>query len=872
MMFKPLMLSWRRLQQEPSPGDVDDVQTLNAELDPAALAAYNITTGRPPRLKQMQVVHPQSSFQKLFEFNYGYFNEGKSSDFLRLKLTELVENGQKRHQFQYDERKALPSKNSFDKDHWGHYNGEWDNYGKAGTLLPTMIYQPDEVSPFIIIGASRKGSPSRRRPDRGILVDPQTGERDHPYTKAGSLTKITYPTGGYTLLEYEPNQYLHKQVWEQDSYIRSDDDSWEEKIVSKRNGEESEVFEVHQATFFKIVIEGSGVRLNSYPAMPDLVSIIPVDNPNAAPINFSMTTNCYPTWQQFLADCNRNNPPGSPQSTCGQEQYNYESYCGRFRWSSNGYDQPLPPGKYKMVVKNHYSADYTNNVLLNVTATMAYMGFDAGALRIGGGLRIKRIIDSDGISAANDQVKNYGYTTTQYGAETSTGRLMSNVVKYCFPVDFTDHTNTPKRGYSVRSNTTYPLSSSAQGSSIGYSKVTVHYGNGNGKGKEEHLFINEPEPIRLGSLVNRCKYIPDLHSPVLVENGFAYKEMYSEWYQNAFRPLKEIDRDYKSKTIKTFTGYRFWQRWITYVNHSKWIYYTDEAVRNYSYDAQGNSQIMSSLSKTYHDNQEHFLPTRTERTNSKGELITTLTTYPADYHDVDAGPVVREMKHAKHLHSLPIQQTVIRTGTDGVEKVISSHFTRYGFGPDGTSFIKPIGVYQMQAERPVLYRNVFEFPRYSPNTWAHEAEVWPTNTPSSFKRQIIYQYDAKGNLRQYQAEDGTVVTVLWGYDSQFPIAEIKNAAYTDVEAALGGPTAVNGLADGAALSADQLVKLNGLRGQLSGAMVSVYVYDPLKGMTAQADPNGVALHYEYDDMGRLKIVRDGQQKTLQQYEYHYKPH
>lgn len=59
-------------------------------------------------------------------------------------------------------------------------------------------------------------------------------------------------------------------------------------------------------------------------------------------------------------------------------------------------------------------------------------------------------------------------------------------------------------------------------------------------------------------------------------------------------------------------------------------------------------------------------------------------------------------------------------------------------------------------------------------------------------------------------------------------------------------------------------ELNKLR-LLSGAMVNTYTYRPLVGVSSEADPRGELNYYEYDNLNRLTLVRDHENKILKKY-------
>ena len=51
--------------------------------------------------------------------------------------------------------------------------------------------------------------------------------------------------------------------------------------------------------------------------------------------------------------------------------------------------------------------------------------------------------------------------------------------------------------------------------------------------------------------------------------------------------------------------------------------------------------------------------------------------------------------------------------------------------------------------------------------------------------------------------------------------------------------------------------------------VTMFTYSPLVGMTSQTDSNGKTLYYSYDSFGRMKTMMDHDGKLVKKYEYHY---
>jgi uncharacterized protein RhaS with RHS repeats len=137
---------------------------------------------------------------------------------------------------------------------------------------------------------------------------------------------------------------------------------------------------------------------------------------------------------------------------------------------------------------------------------------------------------------------------------------------------------------------------------------------------------------------------------------------------------------------------------------------------------------------------------------------------------------------------------------------------------------------------------------------------------SNLDKKITYdKYDSKGNISQYTITNGTTVSVIWGYNNEYPIAKIENATYAQIATALGITTAVLDT-----YNETNLTAINSLRTSLPTAMVTTYTHIPLVGVSTITDPKGDIITYSYDSFGRLEFVKDKSGNILSENQYNYK--
>ncbi len=152
------------------------------------------------RLSEITIRGKQELLLKSYSFTQewietpGYFPGDGISDYwqFRMYLTQVQEFGDNPgaakppYQFEYHNRELLPTRLSYNRDHWGYYNGA-DN----DNLIPPSLYN-------VIVGG----------------LDLYTGadrETNTDFADCGLLKKITYPYSGFTKFEYEGHQYTSNE-------------------------------------------------------------------------------------------------------------------------------------------------------------------------------------------------------------------------------------------------------------------------------------------------------------------------------------------------------------------------------------------------------------------------------------------------------------------------------------------------------------------------------------------------------------------------------------------------------------------------------------------------------------------------------------
>lgn len=165
-------------------------------------------------LTQVYLKNKSLSIIKTFNFTYDYFSSNYNNTiqfnpdntlntyrYNRLKLLKFGEAGKPSYKFSYEEIIKLPPVNSFSIDFLGYYNNSQDlifsNY--SDNYAPTFYYYANQFEKSLLPYPISSMNP--------VVMPGYFNRQANDYSKAWSLIKMEYPTGGSSEYVYESNQF-----------------------------------------------------------------------------------------------------------------------------------------------------------------------------------------------------------------------------------------------------------------------------------------------------------------------------------------------------------------------------------------------------------------------------------------------------------------------------------------------------------------------------------------------------------------------------------------------------------------------------------------------------------------------------------------
>jgi YD repeat-containing protein len=746
-----------------------------------------------------------SSLNKSVVFDQSYFNDTHINDpddhlYLRLKLDKVTVDDQI-YAFDYlDGINGLPDKSTKSIDYWGYYNGQSNTYlhPEIGWLQP------------IVLGLGSSYWTTNQY--NYYQVDSRKANFD--YGQAGLLYKVTYPTGGSAVFDYESHEYK----LEGDEYVENLAGGY--ASASGLGGPASETFDYIGSMYI--------------PRAGGLTEVFP----NGCPIDVEIT------FRVLCKDFYLGGPPceisGTDIATVaiellgpdGGRKYSY-AYDQLWGPGISNFEQTisfaLEAGTYTINAYNvedaqgvtKYYGEAVVSYMPQCDPASSYASNPVQFNQVAGGARIASITSFDENSNA---VLKKSYEYVQDPPVFSSGKLMS-------PLHYVYEECNTVMGNEVCiflaiSGDAMAGGGAAQGSHIGYSRVKETFAAPNGTDNNGHIwhyFLNESneyESYGVAPKITRNR-----------ENGIVYYEyttggiskqvQYNDNYEVVGSPIPAIaQRGTGGNQLGILDYYDLESMFITPKEIVEYTSYPTGAVeirtnRNYNNYFQLASEITS---------------------NSDGDVLETVIKYPYDITHPTGG-VYDEMIKQRLL--LPVEKQSKVNG-----QVLTALGTKFKL--EGSSAL-PDEVYSFNSEL---------------GSFVSTTDGLNFNGGYEQGLKYVSYNSSSGKVEEYVGRDGIHHVFIWGYDMNLPVAKISNASKTQITAL--------GISLDAGSSGLTEADANTIRNGLPHAMVTTYTYDPGIGIISQTDPSGIKTEYEYDEFNRLKMIKDDDGNIVQHQQYHYK--
>jgi|GEM_PF-6935085 len=850
------------------------------------LATTGSATFRVPRIKNIFVKNADNTIIQTVRFEHGYFSTSSGAGITgkRLKLlslgiaptpADIGTAAEQKYTFEYS-TVSLPDKQSCAIDHWGYYNGANTN----PTLIPTLKYPG-----MTYYGANREANPS--------------------FNQAGMLRKIIYPTGGYSLFDYDIHSFRDPHIAFKDTVISG-------MLVC----EGAATLQTEESGWIHIpsgaIYEAATATFNTIAAYPVGSTSEFINHAASKAILYEVGT--------------------SGTVTKSTHSFSYSS--------SGGYTKStvidLTPGKdYWIKIQSQGGAGCTVNSRL----TVSWPWMDSLAVRYVGGCRISKLTLFDPVTGKST-IRKYSYSDARVFRWPE---YMWNIYKYVPPLDDPDPEDDPPPcmrteilGLHLSANSLYSL---GLGSHVGYDTVRETIGDLGEGGQTIGYFTNFNDITVVGEI-----------NPSWCMGQLKKKEHFSS------AGTKVAEEKYQVK-IKEDYGVHFAGRSASLVgNHpcatefnvgeypihfNFKVYdfpvqriYTDTVVQTDW--VSGTSQVTINL----YDNIWHQMPTRNILLQSDGSKIVTYNKYPSDLtlsgsSFTGAVAAIKALQD-KHIHTPVIEQYVQREISPTSKLTIGATYNQFRLldgkvVADSRHVVEQTAGLSNFAPLVISGSTLTKDSRYTEREKAEEydpaANLLTLSTPGSRRMGYIYGYNNAMPIATTANIPTAGVTAFssfekqsagnWLYDESLvtgtyfftglrsinltgggvsfagaSIATLSGAAislpgrYIVSYWKKGGTVTVNSAAPTlTGITANGWTYCEHLLNNPSGVTVSgntyidelrlypesgqmkSYTYNPLVGITSEDDAAGRILFYEYDTMGRLKTVKDVYGKILNNYTY-----
>jgi len=822
----------------------------------------------------------------------------------RLKLTAVTQypsegtGENQNYTFEYNET-PLPSRLSKAQDHWGFYNGKNNNQH----LYPPYI--------------SNNGAIQLDGGDRNV---------DPVYAKAGIISKITYPTKGFTTFNFESNTAASAALPPQTSshivqWMGGNDIAYYEEPFSLNNSCPPPSGQTQQGAYLTLSISELNMALIHAFGFPGVSIEVKVLNTDTSQESILFRV-------------------GGDKDIGDITQLPKAYY--------------FPNGNYVFIVDcsaNPFTETYME-CRVRMTWTQCMPQTDMGGMnRYAGGLRIGRIAN---YSAQNvlTNVKSYKYVKENNSNETSGDTHFSP--RYFTRVVYSETSGNPTDVdfvYMKRSSqSNYPLVAE-NGKSVGYSNVIEMNGDDDSNGYTQYSYTNFSDyndvestaypnslPISyqwLRGLERSRKIFKKegtqniLVSETLTDYDTGLLGTAKKTIKGIRGSLMSTELDLPIEKRDTDPGATFIKPgWQEHPVYSDFVYAKKVSERSYT----GSAYVETINEFTY--NPRNFAPSVVQTTNTDGSKTITTTKYPLDFTVSNA--VETKAKGIKTLQDLnyisaPVERYAEKkpVGTETRKLLGGNYYSYKETAPlADTIFSIKIPATDIQNYGGVAitagsftrlsdYKPEVILAKYAPDfnvlleqkkhrgalhsyIWDHyntRAVAEVTGAGSQDIAYTSFEADGKGNW-SYQAggtsdESAPAGKKICHLNSSLTISKTGLQASeqymlsywakgADAATLSGGPARAAGTHNNWTLyerliSGVTQISLSGnadldeLRLYPSSATMTTFTFNPLVGMSSASDAKNQPTYYEYDNFQRLWQVRDTDRNIIKSYDYHLRP-
>jgi len=800
------------------------------------------------------------SGQKEIDLSYKFSGEDQEGDkfFLtEVKVKSLLNttvNEEQIYTLEYDSLEVIPNRFSFNQDHLGYFNGKFNV-----TNLPRHYPGDPGYDTFIDKFDSDNYSFADKSPD-------------FQYSKSGTLSRIYYPTGGHTLFEYEPH-FRKRLVTEiKNLYVFSSPSVPNADLIDS---------EIIGSTLF---LEGGVPPVEGVFEEQVIKVKFGINAPSSLMINNQNGVQIYdPQNRDFIRFKISDNTTQETHYITGSSADNYRLNLGNIKdaiGSTREFMFTLKKDHHYSFSLELFSFDAGQETVwglpnqdIGVSANFEYIkGYEWDVQDLG--LRVKRVSDftqNDGIPS---NIKRYYYKELEklhtpeespfevYNRPNYIRTKKETVCQVC-----NENTTLCKGYYDVG----YTILESDQTGNMFPTKdgnlfkaVTISYGGDNFEngGVEKKFYMSRPVGMFAIHGQNQTGIISKALSSKTdnsnIFNGSLISETYLKKKNVNFFKLKKVEYNYDRErdsyvTNTHFQNLRKFQgrggadvAFHTIADANDIIHMFDLFIgeyRTYSYknnllsqtttdyieplalgaDENTVNRVITNIDYEYGD--LSGLPIKTTTTNSDGKQQIVKNYYPNQVIDVNSLNLQPALT--------PIELTSISnlTTQNRLSPIQVESFEKLGVNPEVL----------ISAQRSVYKEE---------NNLTQLKSVSSSKNSSGFEERVVYhQYDLKGNPLELSKSDGTKVVYKWSANHRKPLAKIINANLIDVQNAQGD-----------------------LRTAFPHAQVTSYTYTGvLNLLSTVTDPRGYTTIYIYDELNRLKFVKDAEGNVLSENDYNYRP-